>query len=71
MRFGILSEQEVIRMSVAEINNEQGLDIRTKQPTHNGVHDPKMGTMDRDNLCETCGCNYSDCPGHFAHINLA
>lgn len=27
--------------------------------------------MDRDALCETCGCGCNDCPGHFAHINLA
>lgn len=58
-------------MSVAEINNEQGLDIRTRMPTHNRVHDPKMRTMERDTICETCGCNYNDCPGHFANINLA
>ena len=36
-----------------------------------GVHDPRMGTTDRDAPCATCGCNYTECPGHFGHIKLA
>jgi DNA-directed RNA polymerase II subunit RPB1 len=71
VRFGILSEEEVKKMSVAEINNEQGIDNRTKLPTHGGIHDPRMGTMDRSQECKTCLCDYNDCPGHFGHITLA
>ena len=70
MRFGILSPEEVTRMKVCEVNNDQGVDNRTKLPTPGGVHDPLMGTMDRNTLCETCGCDYNDCPGHFGCITL-
>ena len=71
MQFGILSSEEVKRMSVAEINNDIGIDNRTKQPTLGGIHDPHMGTMDRGQECRTCNSDYNDCPGHFGHINLA
>jgi DNA-directed RNA polymerase II subunit RPB1 len=36
-----------------------------------GVHDPRMGTTDRDSRCGTCGCDAIECPGHFGHIELA
>ena len=36
-----------------------------------GVHDPRMGTTDRDARCETCHCGHVECPGHFGHIRLA
>lgn len=29
-----------------------------------------MGTMDLDQKCLTCSCNYNDCPGHFGRISL-
>ena len=70
MRLGILSDTEVRRMSVAEIKSEHLLD-RNMQPQFEGIHDPRMGTTDRDALCGTCGCSYIECPGHFGHIELA
>lgn len=33
--------------------------------------DPKMGTIDRNFKCETCGEAMAECPGHFGHIELA
>lgn len=33
--------------------------------------DPKMGTIDRNFKCETCGEDMQNCPGHFGHIDLA
>lgn len=57
-------------MSVAEIRNELGY-TRSLGPQSEGIHDPRMGTGDRDQICATCHSNYSDCPGHFGHIQLA
>jgi len=70
VRLGILSDREVVAMSVAEINCEQLLG-RDMQPQRGGVCDPRLGTTDRDVLCGTCGCSHTDCPGHFGHIALA
>lgn len=33
--------------------------------------DPRMGTIDRNFKCQTCGEGMSECPGHFGHIELA
>ena len=29
-----------------------------------------MGTVDKQLPCETCNCNFENCPGHFGHIEL-
>jgi DNA-directed RNA polymerase beta' subunit len=70
MRFGILSDKEVRRMSVAEIKSENLID-RNNNPQFEGILDSRMGTTDRDSLCGSCGCDYISCPGHFGHIELA
>lgn len=33
--------------------------------------DPRLGTIDRNFKCQTCGEGMSECPGHFGHIELA
>jgi len=45
IRFGILGDEEVERMSVGEIHNDNCVD-RQHRPAPDGIHDPKMGTMD-------------------------
>lgn len=70
MRFGILGDKEVRKMSVAEIKSEHLLD-RNNNPQFEGILDSRMGTTDRDSLCGSCGCDYKECPGHFGHIELA
>ena len=41
------------------------------KPKVGGLADPRMGTIDRNVLCETCNCNFQECPGHFGHHELA
>ena len=41
------------------------------RPPQGSINDLRMGTVDKTLLCETCKCNFSDCPGHFGHIELA
>ena len=36
-----------------------------------GINDLRMGTVDKQLFCETCRCNFEQCPGHFGHIELA
>lgn len=36
-----------------------------------GLMDPRMGTIDRNTKCQTCGEGMAECPGHFGYIDLA
>lgn len=40
------------------------------RPKWNGLLDPRMGTVDRNQKCLSCQENMNDCPGHFAHLEL-
>jgi hypothetical protein len=47
------------------------MDEATRKPKLGGLMDPRMGTIDRNFKCQTCGEGMSECPGHFGHIELA
>ena len=57
--------------SVAKIEHPEVMDETTHKPKLGGLMDPRMGTIDRNFKCQTCGEGMSECPGHFAHIELA
>lgn len=47
------------------------MDEATHKPKLGGLMDPRLGTIDRNFKCQTCGEGMSECPGHFGHIELA
>lgn len=47
------------------------MDEATQRPKEGGLQDPRMGTIDRNFKCATCGEGMAECPGHFGHIELA
>ena len=65
--FGILSPEEILKMSVYEVkevskNRFQGV---------NTVYDERMGPIEPGAKCVTCQVNDAlQCPGHFGHIKL-
>ena len=61
--FGIYSAEEIIKMSVAEINNNKLTGL-------NSVYDERMGGIDNNKLCITCELDSKSCPGHFGYIRL-
>ena len=69
--FSVLDQDEILKSSVCSVKNERIYDMTYLQPSFEGVNDPRMGTMDRDQLCFTCKGTQVDCPGHFGHIELA
>ncbi|PCH33167.1 RNA polymerase II large subunit [Wolfiporia cocos MD-104 SS10] len=71
VQFGILSPEEVKAYSVAKIEHPEVMDETTHKPKLGGLMDPRMGTIDRNFKCQTCGEGMSECPGHFGHIELA
>ncbi|KAF9007912.1 beta and beta-prime subunits of DNA dependent RNA-polymerase [Cyathus striatus] len=71
VQFGILSPEEIKAISVAKIEHPEVMDESTHKPKNGGLMDPRMGTIDRNFKCQTCGEGMSECPGHFGHIELA
>ncbi|KAL4260389.1 DNA-directed RNA polymerase subunit [Pleurotus pulmonarius] len=71
VQFGILSPEEIKAYSVAKIEHPEVMDEATHKPKIGGLMDPRMGTIDRNFKCQTCGEGMSECPGHFGHIELA
>lgn len=63
IQFGVMSTEDILKLSVAEISS-------SKLQGYNTVYDPRMGTLEFDDICVTCGQSGKNCVGHFGHINL-
>jgi DNA-directed RNA polymerase subunit A' len=70
VHFGILSPQEIRRLSVAEIQAADTYD-EDGAPILGGLMDGRLGTLEPRQRCKTCGNTALRCPGHFGHIELA
>ncbi len=70
IEFGILSPQEIRKMSAAEITVPDTYDD-DGYPIEGGLMDKRLGVIDPGLRCETCGARVGGCPGHFGHIELA
>ena len=69
IQFGIMSPEEIIKNSVAEITNRDTY-IGIK-PVIGGLFDPRMGVLESNLICPTDGLDYINCPGYFGHVKLA
>jgi DNA-directed RNA polymerase beta' subunit len=63
IQFGIYSSEEIVKNSVCEIHN-----VKLTGP--HSVYDERMGIMEANKKCVTCGQNEKKCIGHFGHIVL-
>jgi DNA-directed RNA polymerase beta' subunit len=63
IQFGISSPEQIISRSVCEVNT-------TKFSGPNSVYDPRMGSMEQDSKCVSCGLTPKDCAGHSSFILL-
>jgi len=61
--FGIYSDKEIKDMSVCNLDNP-------KKNGYGTVYDPRMGSTDSSEICETCKEDAEICPGHFGRIEL-
>ncbi|KAJ2158302.1 DNA-directed RNA polymerase II core subunit rpo21 [Coemansia sp. RSA 552] len=70
VQFGIFSPEELMNLAVVKIESP---DLRDEdgRPKMQGLLDPRMGTIDRNVKCHTCGESMTECPGHFGYIELA
>ncbi|GFS71229.1 DNA-directed RNA polymerase I subunit RPA1 [Nephila pilipes] len=69
MSFGLLSEEDIKKISVLEITNMEILDC-LGNPAPGGLYDLRLGPNDRDDVCQTCGLGDMYCAGHSGHITL-
>jgi len=60
---GIYSPEEIQNMSVCKIDS-------AKKTGPGTVYDPRMGTTDSSEQCETCKEGAAECHGHFGHIEF-
>ncbi len=71
IQFGILSPEEIKRMSVTVDGIKYPETYEGGRPKLGGLMDPRQGVVDRASRCQTCAGNMTECPGHFGHIDLA
>jgi len=69
LQFSIMSPDEIRKQSVVEITKHETYDKDI--PVVKGLFDIRMGTTDMGKVCNTCGLDNLECPGHFGHIELA
>ena len=69
IQFGILNHEEIKKLSVVEVNAHEIFEKGIPKP--NSLGDLRMGTIERQYICQTCNQNSIHCPGHFGHIELA
>jgi DNA-directed RNA polymerase subunit A' len=70
IKFGILSPEQIRKMSVVKIVTADTYDDEG-YPIEKGLVDPRLGVIDPGLKCRTCGMRFGECPGHFGHIELA
>ncbi|KAJ3325515.1 DNA-directed RNA polymerase II subunit rpb1, partial [Gonapodya sp. JEL0774] len=73
IQFGLLSPEEVTAMSSCTVVHPESYHIGGADdgsPVTGGLADPRMGTVERDRSCATCGEDSTGCQGHFGHIEL-
>ncbi|MBS7659135.1 DNA-directed RNA polymerase subunit A' [Candidatus Bathyarchaeota archaeon] len=70
IRFGLLSPQEIRKLSVVEIQTPDTYD-EDGAPIPAGLMDGRLGTLEPGQRCKTCGNTAARCPGHFGHVELA
>ncbi len=71
IQFGILSPEEIRRMSVTEGGIRFPEVYEGGRPKLGGLMDPRQGVVDRGSRCQTCAGSMTECPGHFGHLDLA
>lgn len=70
INFGILSDEDVLNGSVAEINDPNYNLSNNRNEMKKTLNDPRLGAIKAKVKCETCDCDLKTCTGHFGHIVL-
>eukprot|EP00960_Hanusia_phi_P034511 751125-Hanusia_phi.AAC.1 len=68
IQFSVLGPEEILKRSVCEINKTDT--YSGNRPVPNGLFDIRMGALEANRLCGTCGQKVTTCPNHMGHIKL-
>ena len=68
--FGILSEKDIRDISVCKVDNPKLTNSDKNWGGYGTVYDPRMGPIENNKPCETCGFDIWRCPGHYGFIEL-
>ncbi|KAH9411886.1 RNA polymerase Rpb1 [Ordospora pajunii] len=68
--FGILSPDEIERLSVHSISSKDLYDMHTRRPLADGPLDLRLGVGNKRDKCNTCGEGLATCIGHFGEVKL-
>lgn len=68
IQFGLFSPEEIRRGSVVHVLHPET--VENGVPKDNGLIDLRMGTTERNFLCQTCNSTSYECVGHYGHIEL-
>ena len=67
IHFGVYSAEDILKQSVCEIRISK---VNLDENIEHSVYDPRMGTIQNDVVCVTCGKDVWGCSGHPGHIVL-
>ena len=70
IQYSFYTADELRKLSVVQVTSSEQRDALNR-PLPGGLYDSKMGPTDHYESCATCGLDYSLCPGHLGHIDLA
>jgi len=70
IEFEMMSINDIVQLSELEVIASKPYNDNSLTPTAYGLLDPKLGVCTKSDLCQTCGSNYVECPGHFGYIKL-
>ena len=65
----IWNPDDILKGSICEVFSQDTYENSIAKP--NGLFDPRMGTIENGQVCETCKMDNRNCTGHFGHIRLA
>jgi len=74
VEFAIWSNDEILRNSAfgKDTNGVEVIELYNNlEPKDGGLLDARMGVIENQLICATCGLGMADCVGHFGHIKLA
>ena len=69
VQFSLLSPDEIKKRSAVKILSSDA--YTGTIPVDGGLFDNRMGTIDSNKRCKSCGQNDTFCPGHMGYIELA
>ena len=67
--FGFYSAEQIRKLSVVSITSQEAFD-RMGNPIPGGLNDPRLGPIDHNEVCPTCGFTGRMCTGHLGHVEL-